>query len=428
MSAKQRLKILPDTADWHYDQVPHLLKGFAQESASATIQGLSNVKTITLFGDSFTAYQKTSGNDNDSTRAASCWAFILSNLSGSVTVNTYAGIGGNNSKQMLDRLQADVLSKGDDFVFGQVGVNDFYGYGFTAQQVFDNVTEMINQIIANGQSVVWLNCPPQNTARAGFTKAKSLESVKYNKMLEDWAETKTSITIVDVYSDLVNRRDSTNGAAKPDVISTDNIHLSTYGSMLYADSFARDAGHLFAKSKNKALSSPLDTNLVNGSFSGNTGSAGTNTTGTIPTGWILSAQEGLATVGSLTEDGFKVDTTITAADKKYVRLQSANLSGSFSGGEKVKLKAAIDLSSEGVSINEIRFYIYSAGTGFTTMDWGRVSNGYTNTPPINRVINIETNPYTIKASPRDVRVYADIRYSGTGTSKVLFKSLSLEIV
>lgn len=385
------------------------------------------LKTATLFGDSFTFYQKNS-DQNDAVTAASCWSFILSDLSSIVSVDAYSGVGGNNSSQMLARLKTDVLDYNSDFVFAQVGVNDFYGFNFTAEQVFDNVTNMINQITDNGQYVIWLNCPPQNIGRSGFSSAKSIESAKYNSMLESWAEDKEFVTIVDVYSDMVNTRDNINGAAKSELISTDNIHLSVAGALQYSYSFNRDAGFLFRGNKDKSLSSPLDENLVNGSFSGTGGSLGSNASGVSPDGWILSAQNGNSVTGSVDESGFTVDCASAGANQNYIRIQSSNLSGSFSGGESAQLEMSIDIDSD-VSINEVRVYMYSAsGTSFSTGDWGRVINGYTETSVKNKSINIKTNPYTVEASLNDFRVYVDVRFTGTGNSKVKLKTSRLSIL
>jgi len=386
-----------------------------------------NLKTVTLFGDSFTFYQKNS-DQNDAVTAASCWSFILSDLSSVVSIDAYSGVGGNNSSQMLARLQTDVLDFNSDFVFAQVGVNDFYGFNFTAQQVFDNVTNMINQIVDNGQYVIWLNCPPQNVARSGFSSVKSAESAKYNSMLEDWSKDKGMVTIVDVYSDMVNTRDNVNGAAKSDLISTDNIHLSVAGALQYSESFNRDAGFLFRGNKNKSLSSPLDLNLVNGSFSGVGGSLGSNSSGVVPDGWILSAQPGNSVAGSVDESGFTVECVSSGAAQNYFRMQSSNLSGSFSGGEMVNLEMSIDVDSD-VSVNEIRAYAYSAaGAQFSTGDWGRVINGYTETTVKSKSINIKINPYTVESSLDDFRVYVDVRLTGNGNTSVKFKTARLSII
>lgn len=389
--------------------------------------------TVSLFGDSYTFYQNDT-DKNNAVIAASCWAYALAQLGDAVNVTNYAGVRGNNSTQMLARLQSDILDIKTDWVFGQVGVNDFYGYGFTAETVFNNVTNMIAQILANGSKVLWLNCFPQNPSRSGFSSAKSLESARYNNMLSTWGQDKEGLLIVDVYNSFVDKSDSTNGGAKTNYIGTDFIHLSTYGSWKVGELVVNSLDRYIKQYSNSKYVSPLTTgdygSLNFSNFNGTGGALGTSATGVAPDEWILSRSTGEGSVVGVRDDdtyNLQITKAVDLTQSKF-RLQSANLNSYFAGGEDVSMELVLSADLENLRIAELRVYLYTYdGTDFETRDWGRSYNGLTTVAPFSSGdmrIFLPTS-IILPAPVTDVRVYIDISLEGIGADTIKFKSIRL---
>jgi lysophospholipase L1-like esterase len=334
-----------------------------------------------------------------------------------------AGIGGNNSSQMLARIYDDVLSFSPDWVFGQVGVNDFYGYDFTAQQVFDNVTQMIDLIIENGSQVLWLNCFPQESTRSGFTTAKSLKSASYNKMLSEWASGKPELILIDVYSDFVDKSDSTNGSSIAGYLSTDKIHLSTFGGYKVAQAIN---GKLKPTASHFSGYSPL-TGGVNGvnatNFNGTAGVIGAGAAGIAPTGWTLSRASGTdgTVTGSRDFSGYNINVTKSIqSEVSLFRLQSLNLSSSVTAGQSVSVRLICNIDSGDLAMSEFRVYSYVYdGVTFSTKEFGRVNNGYTYVKDINTGdITITVEKIVIPTGVSDFKVYIESRFNGAGSANI----------
>ena len=59
-----------------------------------------------------------------------------------------SGIGGNRTKQLLDRIKQDVYSYNPSKVFILIGINDLNG-GVSEEEILDNIQKVINGIKIN---------------------------------------------------------------------------------------------------------------------------------------------------------------------------------------------------------------------------------------------------------------------------------------
>ena len=393
--------------------------------------------TVSIFGDSFTAYHYFSdvgNNYQNSTLQSSCWRYVAANLGSQINITNFAGVGGDQASDMLARLQVDILDKNTDYVFGQVGVNDFFGGFKTATQVFDDVVDMIEQIIANGSKVVWLNCYPQPSTRGGFTAARSLELANYNKMLADWAQDVDGVIIVDVYSRSVDHNDSVNGEALASLyIGPDKVHLTDYGSWDTGEAFLESLAPFMVKDSNTADMSPLTQGdylaLTQTNFNGTGGTLLTGGAGVVPDLWVLKRNSGAGTItGSVTSEGYyKLSMNNTSGSSVY-RLQTFNAKALFSGGENIKSRLALSIEMGSLQIEEIRCYWYVFdGTSFYTVENGRSINGYTPISPMDSTdIVLDLQPTLMPAGPfTDVVYYIDFRVTGAAIGDVILKNLRL---
>ena len=79
-----------------------------------------------------------------------------------------AGVGGNTSREMLARLDKDVLSKKPDWLLLSCGVNDVWGRGISLDTFKTNITSIVDQAQAAGIKVMIL--PPTPIYEAGVSE------------------------------------------------------------------------------------------------------------------------------------------------------------------------------------------------------------------------------------------------------------------
>lgn len=404
-----------------------------------TLGNTSRTNTVTIFGDSFTAYQRFSdlatNHYQQSVIQASCWSFLLAELGDAVDVTQYAGVGGDQASDMLTRIQTDVLDNPTDWVFGQVGVNDFYGFARTGQAVFDDVESMINSCISNGSKVLWLNCYPQPSTRGGYTKAKAIELSNYNKLLADYAKTKDGLILVDVHSPAVDFDDDAFGAALPTwFIGTDKVHLGIYGAWATAQLCLTALSPYMVPTSHRKDVSPLTTGDYGGitqcNFGGGTGTASTDASGNVPDLWVLKRQSGAGTVvGSIlpATGDYQMAINNTSGSSVY-RLSTFDMNASFAGGETVQSRLVLELDLGSLELEELRayFYVDNSVDDFYSVDWGRSINGYTPNPMPVGEIALDIAPALVWDAPlTDVNFFIDIRVTGAATGNVILKSLRI---
>jgi len=72
-----------------------------------------------------------------------------------------AGVGGNNSSELLDRIDADCLAQNPDLTIVMVGTNDMNTRKYIPLEQFDaNLRKIIGMILRNGSELVIMNLLP----------------------------------------------------------------------------------------------------------------------------------------------------------------------------------------------------------------------------------------------------------------------------
>lgn len=398
--------------------------------------------TVTLYGDSYSSLQRDStsqSNTSNSTYSSSIWHMLIAMLGDSVTVNTYAGIAGNTSALMLARIQADVLDIKDEWVFMQLGsVNDFFPFSVSAVDVFDDVVEMISQIIANGQKIYGHNCLPQDPTRGDYSAAKAIQLALFNEMIAEHVRITPGIIMGDGYSLAIDQSDNaTGGAMANKAIGTDKIHPNIFGAYDFGVHGKEDLAAYFPPARQRKTMSPVTAGdywtFTESNFNGSSGSSGTSASGVVPTGWILKRQSGTgAVVGSVVDGDYNATITLSGASSSVYRIQSNDINSLFSGGENVKSKLIISFDmTGGIVLEEARIYWYTDnGTAFKTTDHGRSVNGYTARamPELINDLQIDILDSLIPMPDPtivDVNFFIDIRVSGTGTGIIIPKHLRI---
>jgi len=136
-----------------------------------------------------------------------------------------AGVSGNNTTQMLARLQADVLAHNPRVVTFMGGTNDIT-QGVTLATYQSNVTQIVDQLTTAGIAVIILSIPPRDLA-----DKKLPETARFNAWLKEFARTRR-LHFVDVHARMV---DPATGGFKAGLARDDNLHFSRRGAAAVGD-------------------------------------------------------------------------------------------------------------------------------------------------------------------------------------------------
>jgi len=263
------------------------LREVAQTVNQLVVNVADNQQSVVLFGDSYAeSFSFNQPPYNGNQLSISLYRFVAGFFGNSLRVIRNAGVSGNTASMMLDRYDTDVKPYKSDWVFFNVGVNDFFGFGFTATSVFAHVQTLLQKMASEGRRVLIINCPPQVTTRPNYTAGRATQCALYNKLLADYVNTIDGVVLVDVYSKLVNWSDTTNAGALPQFFSGDGIHLSVLGTIACAGAINSALMPILRANTSQSLS-PLNTGFGGSEsiFIGTGGSNLTGSSGSVATGW-----------------------------------------------------------------------------------------------------------------------------------------------
>ena len=170
-----------------------LALGLAADSSLAQGTGPTSGQKVAFMGDSITQFGE------GPTGYVSLIALALE-ANGRKIVVIPAGVSGNTSKNMLDRLDKDVLSKKPDWMTLSCGVNDVWHgpTGCTLDQYKQNITSIVDQATAAGIKVVILTATMIQEDQANALNKKLVD---YNQFLHTLA-TEKHFPIADLNADM----------------------------------------------------------------------------------------------------------------------------------------------------------------------------------------------------------------------------------
>jgi len=148
-----------------------------------------------------------------------------------------AGVNGNNSRQGLDRMDRDVISKNPDVCFIAFGMNDSVNSGnFVSINEFrSNLTEMAGKCRAAGAHPVFITINPVNEERLytrhdpGFYAAgggANAMIAAYNSVIKEVAAGARA-AVIDWHQEVMNL--SGISVEPGSVLRSDGVHLTTEG-------------------------------------------------------------------------------------------------------------------------------------------------------------------------------------------------------
>ena len=189
-------------------------------------------ESIAFLGDSITR--------NGAAMPGGYVCLVLSGLKANgITVTPYpAGIGGDKSNQMLERLDSDVLSKKPTWMTLSCGVNDVWAgdRGIPLDQYKVNMTAIVDQAQAAGAKVMILTATMIGEQPANPNNVKI---ATYNDFLRQLAKEKHCL-LADLSADMF-------AALNPEVkgrnqLTVDGVHMNPVGDQIMAVGVLRAFG------------------------------------------------------------------------------------------------------------------------------------------------------------------------------------------
>jgi len=197
---------------------------FAQDQPGTAGLAVKNNESIAFLGDSITQF----GAD----LPGGYVRLVISGLqaNGVTAVPIPAGVSGNKSNQMLERLDAAVLSKKPDWLFLSCGVNDVMhgANGIPLDQYKPNITAIVDKARAAGIKVMILT---PTMIQEDPANAQNVMLAGYNEFLRRLAKEKGCL-LADLNAEM-------QAALKPEMkgknqLTRDGVHMNPFGDQMMA--------------------------------------------------------------------------------------------------------------------------------------------------------------------------------------------------
>ncbi len=207
-------------------------------SANAQYTGPAQGQKLAFLGDSITqfGFQQPAGYVN-------LVALALKDSGHEITVIP-AGVSGNTSKDMLARLQKDVLDKKPDWMTLSCGVNDVWhgAKGVDLETYKQNITSILDQCAAANIKVVILTSTMIHEDPADPLNA---QLVPYNDFLRQLAKDR-KLPLADLnaamQAELATRKAAAAPGARGPLLTVDGVHMNAYGNQMMATGILQAMG------------------------------------------------------------------------------------------------------------------------------------------------------------------------------------------
>ena len=141
-----------------------------------------------------------------------------------------SGVGGHSSKDMLDRVEKDVLSKKPTWMTLNCGVNDVWRGKVELEDYKKNVTAILDRAQAAGVKVLVLTATP---IYLPITNAHNTKLAGYNDFLRQTAKAR-KLPLADVNAAMIAELTALEKAGIKRSLTTDGVHMNLHGNMVMA--------------------------------------------------------------------------------------------------------------------------------------------------------------------------------------------------
>lgn len=146
-----------------------------------------------------------------------------------------AGVSGNVTKEMLDRMDSDVLKNNPDILFFMGGINDIWLKNNRVGKYRKNVESIIDKAQKDNVEVIIINL---TVISEDIKNSKNKKVAKYNKTLGKIAKEK-NVQLIDINTQLwneINKNDTHGGI----VTIPDGVHLNEKGNEILSKKIVGD--------------------------------------------------------------------------------------------------------------------------------------------------------------------------------------------
>ncbi|MDO4575687.1 MAG: GDSL-type esterase/lipase family protein [Planctomycetia bacterium] len=148
-----------------------------------------------------------------------------------------AGISGNESEQMLARIQRDVIDKQPQWMTFKVGGNDVWHKSHTLEEFQKNVLAVVDKVSAAGIQILLITQTPLGE---NADDPRNIRLAPYNDFLRKLAKER-GFLLADANAEMQNAL-SDRKPEEPNRLTTDGVHLNDWGNRLMARSVLRAFG------------------------------------------------------------------------------------------------------------------------------------------------------------------------------------------
>lgn len=151
------------------------------------------------------------------------------------------GIGGNTVRNLLDRVQDDVIAEGPDWVSVSIGINDCnFGPNGIAPPDFENSLEQLIKLLKARTGATVVLCTPsvigEDPDGEGNQRLKA-----YVEAAERVAE-RHQLLVAPIHDAFIRSLRRAKGSTDKSLFTTDGIHMNSAGNTLFGTTWLKTLG------------------------------------------------------------------------------------------------------------------------------------------------------------------------------------------
>ena len=145
-----------------------------------------------------------------------------------------AGVCGDSTRDMLNRLDEDVLDKNPDVVFFMGGINDVWWNKFSIEEFKNNVETIIDKVKQKGAKIIIISI---TVLTEDLNSAENQTIDEYNNCLKEITKQK-DVQYID--ANTIFKKEIQESNSPENILTIDGVHLNDRGNKLLADIIVKE--------------------------------------------------------------------------------------------------------------------------------------------------------------------------------------------
>ncbi len=360
---------------WH----PYKNSAPTSNAAPPSIPLVTGTVRAALMGDSITSFVNTSSVSTDAHENIGYFTAYnaLSGARMQIPLANNKGIAGNQTSQMVSRLASDLGALPFDTCFVMGGINDVSSE-FPASSIMSNLSSIINYITNTlGKRCVILTILSRSTWPVGWNATQISNAKIKIKTINAWIMAQHGsrlgkVISVDIYTNFTNGSDEAIAN-----MTYDGLHPAPYGAMRAGLDINTRLSPFYGLGAYDFASANL---LSNGLMSGTSGTAGSNFSGPVATGFTASGTGGSGgrTASKPLANTQRLSMAVTGGTASDTMRLSQSITTGFAVGDTVYGLALLEVIGAPVNITRSGLDVILSGSGIPTKNTvsGMDDSGY----------------------------------------------------